>query len=125
MHERETLFALNREAEFERGFHHNSFVLARRHHPQSKPLPVAAINVIVLTGFERQSDLGLFGPDPEIFFVEASATMADLWTRLGFFPSKGQARKTGLPKFAGPIPDGWSEAWKGDTQVLFIWKPTM
>ncbi len=119
MVETDTLLALNESTPVD--FDSQSYLLVRPFHPKPQTYPYQVFQVIVMTGFVRQSDVSFhFNEERGIFLVPPETTAADLMHQLGIFPSKGQARKNGWP---GAIPDGWSEFRPGKFLVL-IWKPT-
>ena len=121
---REAGLMTERQPEPDFDFSQTSYIVANHARPVANPPPeIFAFYVIVCTGFERQSDLSLFGEHDRILLVNEGASMADLLTtHLHIFPSKSQARKS-RKEFCGTIPAGWSEIKVGKRWV-FIWKPT-
>jgi hypothetical protein len=64
----------------------------------------------------------LFLDTDKLIELESSATMADVVTIAGIYPSKSRAKKDG---WNNPIPMGWSEQEIGKLKTkIYIWNPS-
>lgn len=78
-------------------------------------------NIVIKNSTWEDSDIPILFGDETVYFAEATE-LSVLMRELGIYSSASEARRAGR---VGPVPQGWTEAFKASKKRrLWIWNPS-